>query len=73
MSSRSTLHMTGDGEAPLIVQAMHHRDDVAIANRAASLGGDAQALFPILVAIARLVAKVDSISADPAPEAHEPD
>ena len=71
--SRSTLDTTAGGEAPLIVQVLHHRDDIAIAKRAASLGAEEQALFPILVAIARMVAQVDSIGVDSAPGAHEPD
>ena len=40
----------------------HHRDDVAINLKAVTLAPENRALFPILVAIARLTAKSDVAS-----------
>lgn len=56
-------------QAPLIVQIQQHRDDTAIADKAASMSADHQSLFPILVAIARLAAKADVMETNPAPQA----
>lgn len=44
---------------PLVAQILHHRDDLDIAAKVKSFSADDQVLFPILVAVARLVAKAD--------------
>lgn len=49
-------------EPPLIAMINHHRDDVAINLKAVTLAPENRALFPILVAIARLTAKSDVAS-----------
>ena len=53
-------------EPPLIAMINHHRDEVAINLEAEDLDPDDRALFPILVAIARLAAKADMASQEAA-------
>jgi len=49
----------GSEVSPLIAMIASHRDDLAIDLKAENLDLDDRALFPILVAIARLSAKAD--------------
>lgn len=59
MLERSFARKPVGNESPLILQILHHRDDAAIAKKTVVMEADDQALFPILVALARLVAKAD--------------
>ncbi len=49
-------------EPPLIAMINDHRDDATINLKTEDLDPDDRALFPILVAIARLAAKADLAS-----------
>lgn len=72
MADRTFTGRVRGNEAPLILQILHHRDDIAIAKKALAMEADDQALFPILVALARLAAKADIASSDPAQGPEEP-